>query len=113
MHKDYAIDRLRYFFKPGSTAYTNLAHVTRSGLTRSVKVFAVKNGQIVDVSDYVATALDKPLDRINGGVKMGRTGTDMGYTLIQQMSATIHANSRSKLLTGLVTPADLVSQRWV
>lgn len=28
MHKDYAIDRLRYFFKPGSTAYTNLPHLS-------------------------------------------------------------------------------------
>lgn len=85
-----AADHLRTLFPPGSTVYTVLRHVSRSGMSRSISVLHQDADGISDVSYLVARALGDKLDRERGGVKVGGCGMDMGFSLVYNLSATLH-----------------------
>lgn len=80
-----SIDYLRSILKPGDTVYTELAHVSRSGMQRQIRAHAVRNGQVENITWHVARAIgDRPAED-NGGrwvVKMNGCGTDMGFELV-------------------------------
>lgn len=63
-----AIERLRGIFPVGSTVYTILRHVSRSGMQRSISVMANSDGHIWDASGIVA----KALGRTDGPQELGR-----------------------------------------
>lgn len=113
MSQESAIRELRRLFRAGSTAYTNVTHESRSGMSRSIEVYRVKGSEIRDVSHLVAEALGYTFDTRNGGVKMQGCGMDMGFALVYNMSRTIHAKSRSKLLKNKSDTGYLVKQRWL
>lgn len=77
-----AIEYLRKHIKPGDRVYTTLTHVSRSGMSRSIKVCIVVGDEIVDISGWVGRALDEPRDHKRGGVKVGGCGMDMGFHVV-------------------------------
>jgi hypothetical protein len=89
--RDEAIDRLREMIKPGDTVSTVLRHVSRSGMSRSISVMHADEDGISDVSYLVARALDDKIDQVNGGVKVGGCGMDMGFHLVYNLSRTLYA----------------------
>lgn len=113
MDKETAIKELRRLFRAGSTAYTNVTHVSRSGMTRYIEVYRVRGNEIINVTALVATALDMPIDYQRGGVKVQGVGMDMGFALVYEMSRTVHAKSRSKRLKDRADTGYLISQRWL
>jgi hypothetical protein len=84
-----ARDTLRAMLKPGDTVYTILRHVSRSGMMRHIAVVVKREDGIQDTSFLVATALQQPIDRDNGGVKCGGCGMDMGFGLVYNLSRTL------------------------
>lgn len=82
--KETARDRLS-FLRPGDIVYTELLSVSRSGMSRSVKPFVIRDNAPQWIGGYVSTLLDSSLDR-NGGVKMRGCGTDMGFELVYNLS---------------------------
>ena len=82
-----AIERLREWLSPGDTVYTNVIHVSRSGMSRNIKVYTFQNNEPLYLSYNVAQALGwgKPDDF----VKVGGCGMDMGFHLVYELSATL------------------------
>ncbi len=82
-----AQELLRQEFPPGSTAYTILRHVSRSGMSRTISVV---NAKSEDVTWLVARAMGEKFDPTHGGIKVGGCGMDMGFHLVYGMSRTIY-----------------------
>jgi hypothetical protein len=81
---------LKEWFPKGSTAYTTVVHVARSGMSRHIKVFvAPKKGVIQDVSGYVADYLDWRYTK-KEAVFVGGCGMDMGFHLIYTLSSVLY-----------------------
>lgn len=79
-----AIAYLKDYFKQGDTVYTALKHVSSSGMSRQIAVYAAgisdRDGKpfVYQVSHLVAQALGyKRAD--NGALKVGGAGMDMGF----------------------------------
>jgi hypothetical protein len=74
---------LRGFLKPGDTVSTLINHVSRSGMSRRVKVFAVRDGQIAEITHGVAQIIGSRVD--DRGVYVGGCGFDAGYEVVYQL----------------------------
>lgn len=88
------------WFHPSATLYTVLTNVSRSGMSRSIKVLAsivnqrgpndALRAEVVDVSWLVAKILDWSTDPRHGGVKVGGCGSDMGFEIVHNLSYAMH-----------------------
>ena len=74
---------------PGTTVYTDVKHVSKSGMSRDIAVYIILDGEICDISGYVARILGYRR-RDNGGVRVGGCGMDMGYHLVMNLSYALH-----------------------
>lgn len=90
LHREQAREKLRKWLPVGSTAYTILRHVSGSGMTRRISVLVPLDGGILDVSGFVATALDYRRHERDGGVIVGGCGMDMGYHLVYCLSRSLY-----------------------
>jgi|TARA_R100000149_G_C5834303_1_gene108713 hypothetical protein len=87
--KERAEELLKECFPKGSTAHTTVVHVARSGMSRHIKVFAIRGESIQNISYYVAEYLDwrytnKEAVFVSGG------GMDMGFHLIYTLSSCLY-----------------------
>lgn len=86
-----AVAKLRDLLPPGSTVYTILRHVSRSGMSRSISAVAIReDGGVWELDGLVSRALGMTLDRNRGGVKMGGCGMDMGFALVYDLAYTLY-----------------------
>ena len=84
MTKEEAIKRLKEEIKKGDTLWTQLNHVSRSGMMRHISVRQIKK--------------DYPLDWKQGknrlgydnGIKVGGCGMDMGFRLVYTLSSVLY-----------------------
>lgn len=94
MEKQEAIQRLREEIKKGDTLWTQLNHVSQSGMTRHISVRQIKNNYPLDWSRLVSIALDwkEAKNRFGGynGIKVGGCGMDMGFHLIYTLSKILY-----------------------
>ena len=79
--------RKHYGLKAGSKVYTTVKNVSRSGLTRTIAVYAQHKGEIHDISHLVATATGMRFDRDRGGVKVEGCGMDMTFHVVYSLSS--------------------------
>lgn len=86
-----AIDRLREWIKPGDTVYTQLKHVSRSGMMRVIQVVKIecseerKEPDILYLGYNVAQAIEMKYDREREGVRIGGCGMDMGFAIVYDL----------------------------
>jgi len=82
--------RLRSWIKPGDTLYTQLQHVSRSGMMRTIQVIKIECTDGKPALSYlgynVALMLNDKYDRDREGVKVGGCGMDMGFSLVYNVS---------------------------
>lgn len=96
VHREWAKDKLREDLPAGSTVYTVLHHVSRSGMVRHIGVRAIADGAPVFLDGLVAIALDeKQADR--GGIIMGGCGMDMGFSLVYNLSSALFPDGHNCL----------------
>jgi len=70
--------------------YTQLAHVAKSGMQRSVKLYVVPEaGRIINITRYVANLLDRNIDRYDGITVRG-CGFDVGFDLVYRVSLKLY-----------------------
>lgn len=93
-----AIDRLRKWIKPGDTVYTQLKHVSRSGMMRVIQVVKIQcpdkyrmdegfeEPDILYLGYNVAQAIEMKYDREREGVRIGGRGMDMGFAIVYDLS---------------------------
>lgn len=85
-----AIARLRELCPPGSTVYTVLRRVSRSGMMRHISLHVIHDGQPFDITGLAARAIGTLWDRDTGGLKMGGCGMDMGFEAVYVLAATLY-----------------------
>lgn len=92
------IDNLREWFPKGSTVYTILRHVARSGMSRTIGVLALLPGK--GTPDFrhpnyaVSVVLGDRLDTSNGrdGVRVSGCGMDMGFDLAYRLGQALYGD---------------------
>lgn len=76
-YREQNIRNLLGILKPGQTVYTSVKTVSRSGMSRVIRLYVADGNIIRNISGYVANALDWP--GYQDGVKVGGFGMDMGF----------------------------------
>jgi hypothetical protein len=90
--KTEAIEKLRKFLPPGSTLYTVLRHVSRSGMLRHIDAYTFVDGIKLYLSGYIATAVGYSRTH-DGALKANGCGMDMGYEVMYNTARTIYGDS--------------------
>ena len=65
----------------GGKVWAMVKHVARSGMSRTIAIYIVKEGDIMDISHLVAGATEYKLIR-DSGVSIGGCGMDMRFALM-------------------------------
>jgi hypothetical protein len=89
-----AIERLREVLAPGTTVYTVLRHRAASGMSRSISVLVLGQDERGEATvrqwdHLVSRALGYKLDQNREGIKVGGGGMDMGFHLVNSLSAAL------------------------
>lgn len=84
--KQSAVRELREILKPGDTVYTKLDHVSRSGMSRVITPFIIRDNEPCLLSWLVEKALDYSPHRKYTGVQVSGCGMDMGFHLVYALS---------------------------
>lgn len=79
-----AREEMRTWITPGTTVYTQVVKVARSGMMRYMNVKIVENGEIRDITWQVANALGMKRAK-DGSIKMHGCGMDMGFKLVYDL----------------------------
>lgn len=89
-----AITKLREWIKPGDTVYTVLDQVSRSGMSRHIRVVLLKNGTDLHPNWAVGKALGLRHAKHNGyeqdALVIGGAGMDMGFHLVNNLSYVLY-----------------------
>lgn len=94
------LDHLRQWYPKGSTVYTVLRHVSKSGMSRVIGLVAIDpdyagttNEPIVRFPNYAAaTVLGMKEDRQREGVKVQGGGMDMGFHLAYNLGQVLYGD---------------------
>lgn len=84
--KDDALKQLRELLKPGATVNCILRHKSRSGMSRSISLFAGDQ----DITWQAARVLGESIDNKHDGIRMGGCGMDMGFALVYNLSCALY-----------------------
>ena len=83
-----AIKYLRKVLKRGDTVYTVLRHVSASGMSRRIDLYAIKGNRPVYLTGYAARAMDYPAPK-DRGITVQGCGMDMGFHLVYNLSMSL------------------------
>lgn len=87
-----AFARLREMLPSGSTVYTVLRHVSASGMSCRIDLYAINNGQLDYLSGYCEHAgLGKRAPKKQGIIVAG-CGMDMGFHLVHNLGYILYGN---------------------
>lgn len=92
MNKEEAIEKLREWIKPNDILYTQLQHVSKSGMTRHIAVRKIENDYPYDYTGLVAKALGWKYSDKYHGIKVEGCGMDMGFHLIYSLGYVLWPN---------------------
>jgi len=81
-----ALARIQALVKPGDTLYTQVEHVSRSGMLRVVTVYAMKDNKPINISRSLADLCGFAWDYNNDGFKVTRCGMDVGFEAVYNLA---------------------------
>lgn len=84
------VEDARRSMPPGSTVYTTVKHVTRSGMQRSINVTTIEDNEPRWWSYRVAAILGWSFDDDREAVKADGAGMDMGFHLVYSLSSLLY-----------------------
>lgn len=87
--RDAAKDALRELVPPGTTVYTILRHVSRSGMSRRIDLYVIQDGESRWLSGYYKTA-EGITNRKYEAITVQGCGMDMGYHLVYNLSRMLY-----------------------
>ena len=87
----------------GITLYTDLVHVSQSGMTRWIKPIVIINNEPINISYWVNNLFEDKTALKNGSqcVKVSGCGMDMGFHLVYSISSRLHDDGYA------------INQRWI
>ncbi len=80
-----AFDTLRKWIKPGDTVHTILDHVSRSGMSRNIRVILLKDSEALHPNHSVAVLLGMSRAKKGDGIVVGGCGMDMGFHIVHNL----------------------------
>ena len=93
-----AKDKLIGLLQETDTIYTVLRSVSKSGLSRSISFFIIKNGDIHYINHDIAKILGYRFNKFFDGLIVKRCGTDAGFhvvhTLLRELNAGLTISHR-------------------
>ena len=90
-HRESAIESLKKILPEGSTVYTVVKHVARSGMMRRILPIALVKGEARNISAWVSDILGwKWTD--DGAVQVGGCGQDMTYHLAYSLAQALYGD---------------------
>ena len=87
------IAELKELLPVGTTVYTKLNHVAKSGMMRVIEVMIFKDDKPVYLTYSVADLLGYKLHKKYEGLKVGGCGMDMGFSVVYGLSAQLYRES--------------------
>jgi len=90
-----SLERLREWFPKGSTVYTILRNVSRSGMSRDIGIIALvigDNGKAYMMHPNHATSVVLGLTLKRDCVRVGGGGMDMGYHVAHSLSQALYGD---------------------
>ena len=83
---------LKRYLTPGTLIYTQVRHVSASGMSRDVSLYVVRNGRIDNLTYYAANILGWRLVERNGfrAIRVQGLGMDMGYHLVESLAIALY-----------------------
>ena len=87
-----AFDTLRKMLKPGDTVHTILDNVSRSGMSRNIRVVVLRDGEAMHPNYSVSVLLGYPWAKHGDGMRVGGCGMDMGFALVYHLSCVLFPN---------------------
>jgi hypothetical protein len=91
--REQACSELRETLKPGTTVYTVLRHVSRSGMSRDIDVYVIEDGEPRRITWTVAKAADLTYNRKAEAIKIGGCGMDMGFAIVYNLSRSLYSHN--------------------
>lgn len=87
-----SIKRLRKICPPGTTVYTVLRHVSRSGMMREISLYVIRKGELRSITWDAARALKNPINRGHSfwALRVSGAGMDMGFHVVNSLSYALH-----------------------
>ena len=80
-----AFDTLRKMLKPGDTVHTILDNVSRSGMSRDIRVVVLRDGEAMHPNYSVSVLLGYPRAKRGDGMRVGGCGMDMGFHIVHSL----------------------------
>lgn len=88
--RETALTELRALCPPGTTVYTVLRSVSRSGMSRVIDLYVIQDGEPRWLSGYARHVLDYRLAKQDRGLCVSGGGMDMGFHLVHSLSYALH-----------------------
>tara|TARA_A100001011_G_scaffold248280_1_gene256542 strand:- start:2747 stop:3037 length:291 start_codon:yes stop_codon:yes gene_type:complete len=85
MEKKEIVEFLKDKLENNDTVYTNLKHVSKSGLTRDIQLMVIKDNEPLFLNYYVSKYLGYRI--VNGGLRVNGGGMDMGFHLVYNLAS--------------------------
>ena len=79
------LEYLRSILKPGSKVYTTVKSVAKSGMSRTMTLHVVLDGEIRSITYSAAVVLADPLQK-DGTIRVNGCGMDMGFHIVYCLS---------------------------
>jgi len=83
--KTEAFERLRKWIKPGDTVHTILDNVSRSGMSRTIRVVLLQDSEALHPNHAVSTLLGYSRAKRGDGFVVGGCGMDMGFHVVHNL----------------------------
>ena len=85
-----AFDTLRKMLKPGDTVHTILDNVSRSGMSRDIRVVVLRDGEAMHPNYSVSVLLGYPRAKHGDGMRVGGCGMDMGFHIVHSLGYALY-----------------------
>lgn len=85
-----ARESLRKMIPPGTTVYTMIKSVSRSGMSRKINAYIIRDNEPVWISPMVAKAVGYRFDDKTESIVVEGCGMDMGFHLVNSLSYALH-----------------------
>ena len=85
MEKKEILEFLKTKLENNDTIYTNLKHVSKSGLTRDIQLMVIKDNEPLFLNYYVSKYLGYRI--VNGGLRVSGGGMYMGFHLVYNLAS--------------------------
>lgn len=85
-----AVEELRKLLKPNDEIYTLVTHVSRTGMSRRIRLFIVRDGEIRSITGLAARALGWRLFRgYNDSIHVDGCGMDMCFHTVYSLGGVL------------------------